>query len=157
MIVYDADYNENPSIIGNACLTQYYGKYLDSFHEPDNPVWKEMRQTIEAVRPDVVGITMCTAYAASAFRVAEISKSIDPACPVIVGGPHATVRAEEVLAICPAVDYVVRGEGEITARELIGAIADSWVAASRPKALAMAVPHPRKTIAKLPTLPPLRS
>ncbi len=124
VIVYDADYNENPSIIGNACLTRYHGKYLDSFHEPDNPVWKEVRQTIAAARPDVVGITMCTAYAASAFRVAEISKAVHPACPVIVGGPHATVRAEEVLTICPAVDYVVRGEGEITARELIGAIAD---------------------------------
>ncbi len=125
VIVYDADCNENPSIIGNACLTQYYGRYLDSFHQPDNPVWNQMRQTIKAVRPDVVGTTMCTAYAASAFRVAEISKAIYPACPVIVGGPHATVRAEEILAICPAVDYVVRGEGEITAREVIAAIADS--------------------------------
>jgi len=125
VIVYDADYNENPSVIGNACLTQYYGRYLDSFHQPDNAVWVEMRKTIEAVGPDVVGITMCTAYAASAFRVAEISKAVNPACPVIAGGPHAAVRAEEVLRICPAIDYVVRGEGEITARELIAAIADS--------------------------------
>lgn len=123
VIVYDADYNENPSIIGNACLTGYYRRYLDSFHQPDNAVWREMRQTIESVRPDAVGVTMCTAYAASAFHVAEISKAVNPACPVIAGGPHATVRAEEVLKICPAVDYVVRGEGEITARELIAAIA----------------------------------
>jgi anaerobic magnesium-protoporphyrin IX monomethyl ester cyclase len=125
VIVYDADYNENPSVIGNASLTRHYQRYLDSFRQPDNPVWMEMRQTIEAVRPDVVGITMCTAYAASAFRVAEISKAISPGCPVIVGGPHATVRAEEILRICPAVDYVVRGEGEITARELMAAIAGS--------------------------------
>jgi anaerobic magnesium-protoporphyrin IX monomethyl ester cyclase len=72
----------------------------------------------------VVGITMCTAYAASAFRIAQISKAINPACPVVAGGPHATVRAEEVLRICPSVDYIVRGEGEITARELITALAD---------------------------------
>ena len=123
VIVYDADYNEHPSVIGNACLTQYYGMYLDSFRRPDNAIWMEMRETIEAVRPDVVGVTMCTAYAAAAFHVAEISKAVNPACPVIAGGPHATVRADEILRICPAIDYVVRGEGEITAAELMEAIA----------------------------------
>ena len=132
VIVYDADYNENPSVIGNACLTRYYERYLDSFRQPDNAIWMEMRETIEAVRPDVVGITMCTAYAASAFRIAEISKAVNPACLVVAGGPHATVRAEEVLRICPAVDYVVRGEGEITARELVETIADcGWRMADR--------------------------
>jgi len=125
VIVYDADINENPSVIGNACLTRYYQRYLDSFKQPDNRIWTEVRETLVAGRPDVVGITMCTAYAAAAFHVAQISKAINPACPVIVGGPHATVRAEEVLRICPAVDFVVRGEGEITAHELIAAIADS--------------------------------
>lgn len=123
VIVYDADYNEDPSVIGNACLTRYYRRYLDSFHQPDHAVWMEMRDTIAAVRPDVVGITMCTAYAAAAFHVARISKTINPACPVVVGGPHATVRAEEALRICPTVDYVVRGEGEVAATELMAGIA----------------------------------
>ncbi|MBN1508285.1 MAG: radical SAM protein [Sedimentisphaerales bacterium] len=125
VIVYDADFNENPSIIGNACLTRYYERYLDSFHEADNPVWNGMQDMIREVRPDVVGITMCTAYAASAFHVAQISKAINPTCPVVVGGPHATVRAEEILRICPSVDFIVRGEGEITACELVATIADS--------------------------------
>jgi anaerobic magnesium-protoporphyrin IX monomethyl ester cyclase len=123
--VYDADYNESPSIIGNACLTGYYQRYLDSFHQTENAVWAQMRGTIAEVRPDVVGITACTACAASAFRVARISKEINPACPVVIGGPHATVRAEEILRICPDVDYVVRGEGEVTATELLGVVADS--------------------------------
>ena len=125
VIVYDADISKNPSIIGTTSLTRYYPKYLESFRRPDHPVWKEVRETLAAVRPDVVGITMCTAYAAAGFHVAQMSKAVNPACPVIVGGPHATVRAEEVLRICPAVDFVVRGEGEITAQELIAAIADS--------------------------------
>jgi radical SAM superfamily enzyme YgiQ (UPF0313 family) len=123
VIVYDADINENPSVIGNTCLTRYYPQYLDSFHQPDNAIWAEVRDTLTAVRPDVVGITMCTTYAAAGFHVAQMSKAINPACPVMVGGPHATARAEEILRICPDVDYVVRGEGEVTARELIAAIA----------------------------------
>jgi anaerobic magnesium-protoporphyrin IX monomethyl ester cyclase len=122
--VCDADYNENPSVLANVSLTGHYQVYLDGLRRPEHPIWQEVRATIQQVRPDVVGIGMCTAAAGSAFLVAQISKAINPACPVVVGGPHATVKAEEVLKICPAVDYVVRGEGETTAVELTAAIAD---------------------------------
>jgi anaerobic magnesium-protoporphyrin IX monomethyl ester cyclase len=125
VVVYDADYNEKPSIIGNASLTQHYQPYMDGLRQPEHPIWREVRETSRQVRPEVVGIGTCTAPAASAFRVAEISKAVNPGCPVIVGGPHATVKADEVLRLCPAVDYVVRGEGEITAIELIRAMAGS--------------------------------
>ena len=124
VVVYDADTNENPCAMDYTRLPDHYRRYLASFQQADHPVWQEVRRTIQQSRPDVVGISIWTTYAASAFHVAEISKAIDPACPVILGGPHATVKAEEVLSICPDVDYVVRGEGEATAVELIGAIAD---------------------------------
>jgi len=122
VVVYDGDYNEDPSAMDYARLPEYYQRYLDSFRDSDHPIWLEVRRTIEQTKPDVVGISIWTAYAASAFRVAEISKAIDPGCPVVVGGPHATVRAEEILRISPAVDYVVRGEGEITTVNLMARI-----------------------------------
>ena len=121
--IYDADSNENPSAMDYTRLGQYYAGYLDSLRQPDHPVWTQMRQTIEAEHPDVIGISIWTAYAASAFHVAEISKALRPDCPVIMGGPHATVKADELLRICPAVDYVVRGQGERTIVELVAEIA----------------------------------
>ena len=120
--VYDADYNEKPSVIGNASLTRHYQPYMDALCRPDHPIWREVREMIQEIEPGVVGIGMCTAPAGAAFRIAEIVKTVNPACPVVVGGPHATARAEEILTICPAVDYIVRGEGEITARELVEAL-----------------------------------
>jgi anaerobic magnesium-protoporphyrin IX monomethyl ester cyclase len=123
--VYDADTNDRPCAMDYTRLPDHYRRYLASFREPDHPVWQEVRRTIQQFEPDVVGISLWTTYAASAFRVAEISKAVCPICPVVIGGPHATVKADEVLRIASAVDYVVRGEGEDTAQELIGAIADS--------------------------------
>lgn len=121
--VYDADFNESPSAMDYARLPDYYPAYLNSFRDGDNPVWAEVRETIAWERPDVVGISIWTSYAAAAFRVAQISKAVNPSCPVVMGGPHATVKAEEILRISPAVDYVVRGEGEVTIVELVEELA----------------------------------
>jgi len=125
VVVYDADTNENPCAMDYTRLPDHYRRYLASFQEADHPVWQEVRRTIQQFRPDVIGISIWTTYAAAAFHVARIGKTLDPACPVIMGGPHATVKAEEVLSICPDVDYVIRGEGEDTAVELIRTMADS--------------------------------
>jgi radical SAM superfamily enzyme YgiQ (UPF0313 family) len=40
-----------------------------------------------------------------------------------MGGPHATAKADEVLRIAPAVDYVIRGEGEWPALALVEQVA----------------------------------
>jgi len=125
VVVYDADTNENPCAMDYTRLPDHYRRYLASLQEANHPVWQEVRATIQEFRPDVVGISIWTTYAAAAFHVARISKEIDPACPVLMGGPHATVKAEEVLSVCPDVDYVIRGEGENTAVELVAALADA--------------------------------
>ena len=129
--VYDADINDKPCAMDYTRLPEHYRRYLESFRDCRHPVWLEVRRTIQQFQPDAVGISIWTAYAASAFHVAAIGKAIHPACPVIVGGPHATVKAEEVLSICPHVDYVVRGEGEVTAADLMKAIAGcGWMGGS---------------------------
>jgi anaerobic magnesium-protoporphyrin IX monomethyl ester cyclase len=139
VVVYDADTNENPCAMDYTRLPDHYRRYLASFREADHPVWQEVRRTIEQFRPDVIGISIWTTYAAAAFHVARISKQIDPTCPVLMGGPHATVRAEEVLSICPDVNYVVRGEGENTALELAQAIA-GWGRGSNPQSAILSPP-----------------
>ena len=123
VVVYDADHNEKPSAMDYTRLPQYYRAYLETLRDSAHPVWQEVRETLGRTRPDIVGISVWTAYAAAAFRAADISKELDPSRPVVVGGPHATVKADEILKISPAVDYVVRGEGERSLVELLDAIA----------------------------------
>lgn len=124
VVVYDADFNDNPKAIDYTRLPEYYNIYLDSFKRAEHPVWTEVRETIRQFKPDLIGISVWTTYAASAFHTAKISKEVNPGCPVVMGGPHATVKAEEILKILPFADYIVRGEGELTILELAKQIAD---------------------------------
>jgi len=70
----------------------------------------------ELNRHDVVAITSMTPQIYSAFEIADIAKKQD--CPTILGGYHPTLASDHVIKH-PSVDYVIRGEGEHTFRELI--------------------------------------
>ena len=130
VVIYDADCNEAPSVMDYTRLPEHYAGYLETLRQEDHPVWTQMRETLEAERPDVIGISIWTAYAASAFHIAEMSKERRPDCPVIMGGPHATAKAQEVLSICPAVDYVIRGQAEETIAKLVERSAHNRVLAN---------------------------
>ncbi|NPA47506.1 MAG: radical SAM protein [Thermococci archaeon] len=69
--------------------------------------------------PDVVGITSTTSMIYDAYRVAEIAKSLNENSFVVMGGPHVTFVPERTLKECRYVDAVVRGEGELTFKELL--------------------------------------
>ncbi len=60
----------------------------------------------------LVGISaLFTPYANEALATAAAVKESHPTCAVVMGGHHPTALPESVLA-SPAVDYVLRGEGE---------------------------------------------
>jgi len=84
--------------------------------------WDDLRRDIETYSPSIVlasGFT-CNAYAC--VKVAEIAKMVDENIITIVGGQHFSFTAEESLIDFPEIDYIVRGEGEITLTELIKAL-----------------------------------
>ncbi len=71
---------------------------------------------------DVYGLsTLCGSYPLT-LRIASALKRARPACPIVLGGPQATATAAETLAAFPAVDVVVRGEGERTLPPLLEAL-----------------------------------
>ena len=72
-----------------------------------------------AYQPDVVGVTSVTPTINSAFLTARVTKQNAPNSVVVLGGPHATFLDREVLTEEPAIDVVVRGEGEVTIMELL--------------------------------------
>jgi anaerobic magnesium-protoporphyrin IX monomethyl ester cyclase len=71
-------------------------------------------QSVRRSNAFLVGISsLFTAYSEDAIRTAEAVKACHPRCRVVVGGHHATELPKAVMQ-CEAVDYVVRGEGEVS-------------------------------------------
>jgi len=77
----------------------------------------KLRKILVENSPKLVGISTTTLTYKNALRVAEIVKDINFKTKTILGGSHATFRAEDAL-LNPYVDYVIRGEGELSFLEL---------------------------------------
>lgn len=74
--------------------------------------------SIVAFDPQLVGITAMTSVYQSALETATILKA-RLGRPIVIGGPHATMFPDRLLTESPVLDYVVRGEGEMTLLELV--------------------------------------
>ncbi len=82
-----------------------------------------IKAAMEKERPDIVAVSaMCSAFERQAIEVAEAAKEAGREIVTVVGGVHATLFPERVLA-SPAVDYCVRGEGETSFFSLVTALA----------------------------------
>jgi anaerobic magnesium-protoporphyrin IX monomethyl ester cyclase len=88
--------------------------------DPDTPLEDDVRRTC-AFDPHIVGITTMTSVYHSALETATLLKAY-LGRPIVIGGPHPTVYPNRVLAESPVIDYVVRGEGEETTRDLVHAL-----------------------------------
>lgn len=75
-------------------------------------------QTIEHFQPDVVGFTVTTPTSSYAHKLASITKNYLRKVHTIFGGPHPTAMPEEELRD-NNLDFVVRGEGEVTMATLL--------------------------------------
>lgn len=71
---------------------------------------------MNALRPDLVGITMSATEHGEGLEIARLAKSLGAV--TLMGGYHPTAIPDELLSH-PQVDMVVRGEGELTIRELV--------------------------------------
>ena len=80
---------------------------------------KQIRKKIEKYKPDIVGISVFVSAAINiCYDIAKIVKDYNQNCTVVFGGRHPTFVPEETLRV-DEVDIVVRGEGELTFKELI--------------------------------------
>ena len=81
--------------------------------------WAQMKEAIRREEPEVVGITAITKNSYLSMTAARVVKEIDPSIIVVAGGQHFTSVPRESLHVCPEIDYLVMGEGEHTAAELL--------------------------------------
>jgi len=93
-------------------------KFLQALQNESHFVWQELREVLDQVKPDLVGITALSVQYGSVVKTARIIKEWYPQCPVVFGGHHATYLPEDSLHACGDIDVVVLGEGELTFLEL---------------------------------------
>ena len=78
-------------------------------------------ERILAGDPDVVGFTSLGCNFACTVRIAAHVRAARPALPILLGGPHASIVDEPILAAYPQFDAIVRNETEA----VIGAVLDA--------------------------------
>jgi anaerobic magnesium-protoporphyrin IX monomethyl ester cyclase len=82
--------------------------------------WDDIRKRIEDFRPDVVATTAYTASIVDAVKVCALAKEINPRIVTVLGNVHATFCYEELLPDDHSgIDFIVRGEGEVTLPALL--------------------------------------
>ena len=72
--------------------------------------------------PEVVGLSVMTFQRRTALRIIRTIRAIKPSVIVVAGGYDPSLAAEMYEAPSSGVDFVVRGEGELTFRALLGAL-----------------------------------
>ena len=84
--------------------------------------WNDIARKIQDERPDIVGVTSTTENRFQSFKLVRLAKKAYPPAMTVMGGPHASMAAEDALAHIPELDIVVRGEGEETTLDLCRAL-----------------------------------
>jgi anaerobic magnesium-protoporphyrin IX monomethyl ester cyclase len=77
------------------------------------------RQRIKQVPSDIVGVTSTTLLYNSAKTIMEIAREEQPNAVTMIGGSHVSFWDENALNESPAIDIIVRREGELTFLELL--------------------------------------
>lgn len=117
--IFDADYD--PQLLGKGQTYEYILKHQhcisDGLKEDRHAVWVETKEMIKGFQPDLIGITAMSNKYPMVEKIAAMTKSLFPDVPVVIGGHHPSLYGERLLRN-RNIDFVVRGEGEITMLEL---------------------------------------
>ena len=79
---------------------------------------KQMIEKVKAIGPDIIGFTLMSTEHNWFLEISKLVKQNFPQVPIIAGGVHSILYAEELISISE-LDYVCRGEGEITISQIL--------------------------------------
>src|SRR4051812_30477289 len=88
-----------------------------------------LERLVREIAPDVVGLSVMTFQRGTALDLARLVRTLSPRTEIVVGGYDPSL-APHAYEACAAIDFIVRGEGELTLRELIRALAGDGEVAS---------------------------
>ncbi|HXJ90291.1 MAG TPA: radical SAM protein [Candidatus Binatia bacterium] len=111
----------------NGALTSLAGN-IDTHHQVavadlilcHDSVRETLVRLIRELNPDVLGLSVMTFQRRTAGCIIDLARKLKPSVKIVVGGydPSLATEAYEDMGV----DYIVRGEGEITLRELVRAL-----------------------------------
>jgi radical SAM superfamily enzyme YgiQ (UPF0313 family) len=88
-------------------------------------VQRQVRSTVERLMrqldPDIVGLSVMTFQRGTARKLVRLIRDLKPSVKIVVGGYDPSLAAAEYEGPAWDVDAIVRGEGDITFRELVRA------------------------------------
>ena len=108
------------SLAGNLDLQHSVG--IADLVLAQNAVQETVERLIREQQPDVVGLSIMTFQRRTALRLIKIIRAFRPTVHVVAGGYDPSLAPEAYAASDSGVDFIVRGEGEITFRDLIRAL-----------------------------------
>jgi radical SAM superfamily enzyme YgiQ (UPF0313 family) len=80
-----------------------------------------VERLVRELEPDVVGLSVMTFQRATALALATFVRALRPTARIVAGGYDPSL-ASGAYEPCAAIDFIVRGEGEQTLRELLRAL-----------------------------------
>ena len=81
-----------------------------------------LTELIKKENPDIMGFSVLSATRFSAMEAAETAKKINPCIKIVFGGPEASFLINHLFSTCAALDYIIKGEGEISFLKLVNYI-----------------------------------
>src|SRR5688572_12843095 len=113
----------------NGALTSLAGN-VDPHHKvavadlilTQDRVRQTVTELVKDLKPEVVGLSIMTFQRRTAHRIIELIRSLKPDARIVVGGYDPSLAPEAYTGGSCRADFIVRGEGETTFRELLRAL-----------------------------------
>lgn len=80
--------------------------------------YRHLKQRISGFKPDIIGFTVMTFGYRDLYAIIDKIKKSYPEIKIVVGGPHISTLRKKVLEDCPAIDYGIILEGDLSIIEL---------------------------------------
>lgn len=107
--------------IGALLIENGFNVQILNLAETEDPV-QTFKTYIQKLPVSMIGFSVTNPSRLNAIDCANVSKKLLPDVPIVFGGPAATFLADHLFNTCPALDYIITGEGEITFLELATAL-----------------------------------
>lgn len=100
-----------------ACASQDWD--LEILEFTINEQLEDIMASIYQRKADVICFSVYIWNVGEILSISRDLKKVSPHCHIILGGPEVSYDATRVLEDNPAIDCIIRGEGEITLREVL--------------------------------------
>lgn len=84
--------------------------------------FEKAMEEMKALKPDIIGVTLTSVDWENNRWMISAIKKLFPDTIVVAGGIHPTLWQEKCFTQCDGIDYIVKGEGEHSFRELINCL-----------------------------------